>query len=177
MLDVEVLFKDPWLCLEIRRCSPIFISLAFAVSEVTMAARTWNAGRFDTNASHGTFDVEQRLLKMRRLSSISRLMDTAVGIPGTRIRFGADSVLGLVPILGDGAGALVGLYIVNEARRLGLPPEKLAKMVGNVAMDSIVGSVPLFGDLFDVYFKSHRRNVQIILDHFGVQPEELRRKQ
>ncbi|QCJ00774.1 DUF4112 domain-containing protein [Agrobacterium larrymoorei] len=141
-----------------------------------MAARTWNAGGFGASASRDAFDVEQRLLKLRRLSGISRLMDTAVGIPGTRIRFGADSVLGLVPVLGDGAGALVGLYIVNEARRLGVPPEKLAKMIGNVAMDSIVGSVPLFGDLFDVYFKSHRRNVQIILDHFGVQPEELRRK-
>lgn len=141
-----------------------------------MAARTWNAGGFGANASRDAFDVEQRLLKLRRLSSISRLMDTAVAIPGTRIRFGADSVLGLVPVLGDGAGALVGLYIVNEARRLGVPPEKLAKMIGNVAMDSIVGSVPLFGDLFDVYFKSHRRNVQIILDHFGVQPEDLRRK-
>ncbi len=141
-----------------------------------MAARTWNAGGVGANASRDAFDVEQRLLKLRRLSGISRLMDTAVGIPGTRIRFGADSVLGLVPVLGDGAGALVGLYIVNEARRLGVPPEKLAEMIGNVAMDSIVGSVPLFGDLFDVYFKSHRRNVQIILDHFGVQPEELRRK-
>ncbi|MFF2322871.1 DUF4112 domain-containing protein [Agrobacterium sp. NPDC058088] len=139
-----------------------------------MAARTWNAGGFGTNTSGSTFDVEQRLLKMRRLSRISRLMDTAVGIPGTRLRFGADSVLGLVPVVGDGAGALVGLYIVNEARRLGLPQDKLAKMIGNVAMDSIVGSVPLLGDLFDVYFKSHRRNVQIILDHFGVRPEELR---
>nr|WP_267890843.1 DUF4112 domain-containing protein [Xaviernesmea oryzae] len=115
-------------------------------------------------------------MKLRRLSGLSRLMDTAVGIPGTRIRFGADSVLGLVPLLGDGAGALVGLYIVNEARRLGVPPEKLARMIGNVAMDSFIGGVPLLGDLFDVYFKSHRRNVQIILDHFGVQPEELRRK-
>ena len=141
-----------------------------------MATRTWNAGGFGTKASSEASDLEQRLQKMRRLSSISRLMDTAVGIPGTRLRFGADSVLGLVPILGDGAGALVGLYIVNEARRLGLPREKIAKMIGNVAMDSVVGSVPLFGDLFDVYFKSHRRNVQIILDHFGVGPEELRRK-
>ncbi|OLP54407.1 hypothetical protein BJF92_19410 [Rhizobium rhizosphaerae] len=141
-----------------------------------MAERTWTAGGFDRNAASDTLGVEQRLLKIRRLSSIARLMDTAVGIPGTRVRFGADSVLGLVPILGDGAGALVGLYIVNEARRLGLPSEKLARMMGNLAMDSVVGSVPLLGDLFDVYFKSHRRNVQIILDHFGVQPEELRRK-
>ncbi len=141
-----------------------------------MAARAWNAGGFGANASSAAPDFEQRMQKIRRLSSISRLMDTAVGIPGTRLRFGADSVLGLVPVLGDGAGALVGLYIVNEARRMGLPREKLAKMIGNVAMDSVVGSVPLFGDLFDVYFKSHRRNVQIIIDHFGVQPEELRRK-
>ncbi|MDQ1184323.1 DUF4112 domain-containing protein [Agrobacterium larrymoorei] len=141
-----------------------------------MAARTWNAGGFGADASNDASDLERRLQKMRSLSSISRLMDTAIGIPGTRLRFGADSVLGLVPILGDGAGALVGLYIVNEARRLGLPREKIAKMIGNVAMDSVVGSVPLFGDLFDVYFKSHRRNVQIILDHFGVQPEDLRRK-
>ncbi|MEJ8308276.1 DUF4112 domain-containing protein [Agrobacterium larrymoorei] len=141
-----------------------------------MAARAWNAGGFDANAARDTHNLEQRLQKMRRLSGMSRLMDTAVGIPGTRFRFGADSVLGLVPILGDGAGALVGLYIVNEARRLGLPREKIAKMIGNVAMDTVVGSVPLFGDLFDVYFKSHRRNVQIILDHFGVQPEELQRK-
>lgn len=141
-----------------------------------MAARAWNANGFGANASRDADALELRLQKMRRLSRISRLMDTAVGIPGTRLRFGADSVLGLVPILGDGAGALVGLYIVNEARRLGLPREKIAKMIGNVAMDSVVGSVPLFGDLFDVYFKSHRRNVQIILDHFGVQPEELQRK-
>jgi len=141
-----------------------------------MAARAWNAGGFGASASSATPDFEQRMQKIRRLSGISRLMDTAVGIPGTRLRFGADSVLGLVPVLGDGAGALVGLYIVNEARRVGLPREKLAKMIGNVAMDSIVGSVPLFGDLFDVYFKSHRRNVQIIIDHFGVEPEELRRK-
>lgn len=141
-----------------------------------MAARTWNAGGFGANAGSDTSGLEQRLQKMRRLSSISRLMDTAVAVPGTRFRFGADSVLGLVPILGDGAGALVGLYIVNEARRLGLPKEKLAKMIGNVAVDSVVGSVPLLGDLFDVYFKSHRRNVQIILDHFRVTPEELRRK-
>lgn len=141
-----------------------------------MAAQAWNSGRFSANTSRDTDVLEQRLRKLRMLSSISRLMDTAVGIPCTRLRFGADSVLGLVPVLGDGAGALVGLYIVNEARRLGLPREKISKMIGNVVMDSVVGSVPVLGDLFDVYFKSHRRNVQIILDHFGVLPEELQRK-
>ena len=93
--------------------------------------------------------------------------DTAIAIPGTDIRFGADSVIGLVPGFGDAAGGLIGLYMVNEARKLGLPRHKLLKMVGNVGIDSLVGAVPLFGDVFDVYFKSHRRNARLILDHFA----------
>lgn len=135
-----------------------------------MATRTWDDG----NRQAFTEGAE-RLRRIRRLSGIARLMDTAIGIPGTRIRFGADSVFGLIPVIGDAGGALVGLYIVNEARRLGLPPAKLIQMLGNVAADSVLGSVPLAGDVFDLFFKSHRRNVQMILDHFGIHPDELRR--
>lgn len=141
-----------------------------------MATRTWNASRAAEGASDEFIDSAQRLRRLKRLSGIARLMDTAIGIPGTRIRFGADSIMGLVPLIGDGAGALVGLYIVNEARRLGLPREKLIRMVGNVAVDSVIGSFPLVGDVFDVYFKSHRRNVHMILDHFGIDRDELKRK-
>ncbi len=136
-----------------------------------MPARTWN----DAGNDRDFADAVERLRRLRRLSGIARLMDTAIRIPGTGIRFGADSVMGLVPVIGDASGALIGLYIVNEARRMGLPSEKLAQMVGNIAVDSLVGSVPLFGDVFDVYFKSHRRNVDIILQHFGLGPDDLRR--
>lgn len=136
-----------------------------------MAARTWDAASQDAFAGRA-----ERLRRLRRLSGIARLMDTAIGIPGTRIRFGADSVFGLIPLVGDAGGALVGLYIVNEARRLGLPPAKLTRMLGNIAADSIVGSVPLAGDVFDLFFKSHRRNVQMILDHFDIYPDELRER-
>lgn len=141
-----------------------------------MAAKTWNADGAKTHTSSDFIDHAERLRRLRRLSGIARLMDTAVGIPGTRFRFGADSIMGLVPLVGDGAGALVGLYIVNEARRLGVPREKLARMVGNIGVDAVFGSVPLVGDLFDVYFKSHRRNVNMIIDHFGIQDDELHRK-
>ncbi|MES5098511.1 DUF4112 domain-containing protein [Agrobacterium sp. BA1120] len=141
-----------------------------------MATRTWNASRAAEGASDEFIDSAQRLRRLKRLSGIARLMDTAIGIPGTRIRFGADSIMGLVPLIGDGAGALVGLYIVNEARRLGVPREKLIRMLGNVAADSVIGSFPLVGDVFDVYFKSHRRNVHMILDHFGIDRDELKRK-
>ena len=136
-----------------------------------MTARTWEAGRNETFA-----DRTERLRRLRRLSGIARLMDTAIGIPGTRIRFGADSVFGLIPLVGDAGGALVGLYIVNEARKLGLPPAKLTRMLGNVAADSVLGSVPLAGDVFDLFFKSHRRNVKMILDHFEIHPDELRER-
>ncbi len=141
-----------------------------------MATRTWNANRAAEGASDEFIDSAQRLRRLKRLSGIARLMDTAIGIPGTRIRFGADSIMGMVPLIGDGAGALVGLYIVNEARRMGVPREKLIRMVGNVAVDSVIGSFPLVGDVFDVYFKSHRRNVHMILDHFGIDRDELKRK-
>ncbi|MBB6509690.1 MULTISPECIES: DUF4112 domain-containing protein [Rhizobium] len=139
-----------------------------------MATKTWDAAseRF-TETDAGRID---RLRRLRRIHGVARMMDTAIGIPGTRFRFGADSIMGLVPLVGDAGGALIGLYIVNEARRMGVPNDKLAKMIGNLAVDSVVGSVPLAGDLFDVFFKSHRRNLNIVLDHFGVTADELRAK-
>jgi hypothetical protein len=150
--------------------------MSHTLSEDHMTARAWNAKETGPGMSKDFADSAERIRRLRRLSGIARLMDTAIGIPGTRFRFGADSIMGLVPVIGDGAGAMVGLYIVNEARRLGVPPDKLARMVSNIAMDAVVGSVPVVGDLFDVYFKSHRRNVDMIIDHFGIRQDELRGK-
>lgn len=122
------------------------------------------------------FDQEDRVRKLRRIHAIARLMDTAVRIPGTGIRFGADSIMGLIPGIGDAGGALIGLFIVNEARRLGVPNHKLVQMLGNIGLDTFGGSIPLLGDLFDIYFKSNWRNLEIVLDHFGITEDELRRK-
>jgi hypothetical protein len=111
--------------------------------------------------------------RLRRIAMLARMMDTAVAIPFTNIRFGADSVLGLAPGLGDVAGALISLVIVNEARRLGVPNDKLVRMLINVATDTFGGSIPVVGDMFDVYFKSNKRNVDIALDHFGLTRDEI----
>lgn len=118
-----------------------------------------------------TPDLTRRLA---RLNGLARLMDTAIQVPGTNIRFGADALIGLVPGIGDASGALIGLFIVNEARRLGLPKRKLARMVANLGVDATLGAVPLAGDLFDVYFKAHKRNIQIILDHFEMERRDLK---
>lgn len=134
----------------------------------------FSSGFSDRSFDAGVLDAV-KLRKIGRLVRLARLMDTAIRIPGVGIRFGADSVLGLVPVVGDASGALIGLYIVNEARRLGMPTDKLLQMAGNIGVDAVLGSVPVLGDVFDVYFKSHRRNVQMILDHFGVDAEQLKR--
>lgn len=119
------------------------------------------------------FTRTEKLRRLNRLRSVARVMDTALKIPGTNIRFGLDSIIGLVPGIGDAGGAAIGLFIVNEARKLGVPKRKLGRMAVNLATDAAFGTVPLVGDLFDVYFKSHRRNVQIVLDHFDLERADL----
>lgn len=112
------------------------------------------------------FSRSERIRRLKRISRLARVMDTAIRVPGIGVRFGADSLMGLIPGIGDAAGGLIGLFIINEARKLGLPRHKILQMVGNVGLDVAVGSVPLLGDVFDVYFKAHKRNANLILDHF-----------
>ena len=108
-------------------------------------------------------DLTARLARVRW---IARLMDSSIGLPGTRFRFGLDGLFGLAPVAGDAAGALVALYIVWEARRMGVPPTLLARMLGNIALDTLGGSVPLLGDLLDLTFKSNLRNVALLEEWF-----------
>ncbi|PWE54036.1 DUF4112 domain-containing protein [Metarhizobium album] len=117
----------------------------------------------------------EQITRLRRMRGLARLMDTAFRIPGTRISFGADSIVGLLPGFGDLAGAAVSLFIVMEAKKLGLPKQKLLQMLVNIGFDAAVGSVPLIGDVFDVYFKSNRRNVDLVLDHFDLTHADLDR--
>ena len=100
--------------------------------------------------------------RIARAVGLARLLDTSLRIPGTRIRFGLDPVLGLVPGLGDAIGALVGGYIVWAALRAGAPWLIVGRMLVNIAVDAIVGAVPAAGTLFDIVFKAHRRNAGML---------------
>ena len=102
------------------------------------------------------------------------MLDSAVRLPGTSITFGLDPILGLVPGLGDLAGAVLSGYIVLTAARLGAPKSVLAKMLLNLGTDALVGSVPVLGDLFDVGFRANIRNSELLDHHLG-QPEQARR--
>jgi hypothetical protein len=104
---------------------------------------------------------------MARITALARFLDGAFVVPGTNLRFGMDSVIGLVPGVGDAVSALLSSYIIWEARQLGLPRWKIARMVANVAFDTALGAIPVAGDVFDVFFRANQRNLRIIQDHLG----------
>lgn len=112
-----------------------------------------------------TFTGNRDWARIRRLERLAGLLDDRFRVPGTRWRFGFDSLIGLVPGIGDAAGAVLSLYIIVEAARLGVPKRKLARMLAHTGIDAVVGTVPIVGDLFDAGYKANRRNVSLAMDH------------
>jgi hypothetical protein len=100
----------------------------------------------------------------QRIEAMERLLEGVFHVPGVG-RVGLDSIIGLVPVLGDLVAAALGAYIVWEANNAGLPKWKLWRMAGNVAFDTAVGAVPVAGDVFDFLFKSNTRNLKIVKRH------------
>ena len=98
----------------------------------------------------------------RRVEAMEALLERAFPLPGTSRRFGLDSIVGLVPVLGDIVTAAMGAWMIWEARNLGMSRFQLARMSGNVAFDTVLGFVPLVGDVFDFVFKSNTRNLRIV---------------
>lgn len=104
-------------------------------------------------------------LVLRRLDRLASVLDSRFGIPGTRFRFGLDGLVGLIPGVGDALTNLVGLYVIIEAWRIGVPARLLVAMLANLGADFAIGSVPLVGDVFDLFFKSNTRNVDLLRRH------------
>lgn len=102
---------------------------------------------------------------LTKLQQLSHLMDKAFTIPGTNIRFGIDSIFGLVPVIGDTLSVAVSGYIYSFAQRAGVPWHKRMRMVWNIFIDWLIGLIPLLGDIFDVAFKANSKNVDIIMTH------------
>lgn len=114
------------------------------------------------------------LRHVERLRRVSRWMDEAVGVPGTRFRVGLDGVMGLlVPGAGDAVGGAVSVYAMYAAARLGAGPAVLLRMTLNIGLDALVGVVPFLGDLFDFAFKANRRNLRL-LEAFASDPRRTR---
>ncbi|MGA2289106.1 DUF4112 domain-containing protein [Bradyrhizobium sp.] len=119
--------------------------------------------RFDFGHSSanpfGNLTREQRLA---RLDALAKLLDIAFILPGTNIRYGIDGLINLIPVVGDIITTALSLWLVREARSLGAPWHVTARMLGNVAIQGVVGTVPIAGDAFDVLFRANMRNVRLL---------------
>ncbi|MBD2464295.1 DUF4112 domain-containing protein [Oscillatoria sp. FACHB-1407] len=104
---------------------------------------------------------------LQRVRVVGKLLDNAVPIPGTSYRVGIDPLLGLLPGGGDAVGFVLSAYIVLEALRFRLPKETIIRMGTNLLMDSVVGSVPILGDIFDVTWKANARNLALLEAHLA----------
>jgi hypothetical protein len=101
----------------------------------------------------------------RRIEGLERVLERAFTVPGINRQFGLDALVGLVPVAGDVVGAAMGLYLVWEARNLGMSKWQLARMTANVGFDTAVGAIPIAGDVLDFLFRSNSRNLKIIRKH------------
>jgi len=112
-----------------------------------------------------------KLATLQRLRKFSRLLDNAIAIPGTKFRVGLDPILGIIPGAGDFIGTALSAYIVLEAARMGIPKVSLGRMVSNIVLESVVGTVPVLGDLFDFAWKANTRNIELLETHLNISPE------
>ena len=100
-----------------------------------------------------------------RVEAMEKVLERAFVIPGINRPIGVDSIVGLVPVVGDIVTALMGAYIVWEARNLGMSKLQLTRMAANVGIDTALGAIPFAGDVFDFFWRSNSKNLKIIRKH------------
>src|SRR5262249_43923597 len=144
-----------------------------AASHVARMNNARHAHGYDASgfgaASHA-FAGRSRADRIARLDTIATLLDTAFVIPGTNIRFGLDGLIGLFPGIGDVVTTATSLWLVHEAHQLGAPGPVIMRMLANVALDGVVGAVPVFGDVFDVMWRANKRNMRLLRDWLDTEP-------
>lgn len=115
----------------------------------------------------------ERLATLNRIRKFSRLLDTAFRVPFTPFRIGWDPIIGLIPGLGDAIDTAMSAYLLFLAARFQLPRNVFGWMVFNIALEAVVGAIPLIGDLFDAYYKSNIRNLALLEQHLQATEPEL----
>lgn len=110
--------------------------------------------------------------QLAKLERLSHFMDKAFTVPGTSIQVGADSIIGLIPVIGDTLTISVSGYIYSFAKKAGVPWHKRMRMLWNIFVDWLIGLIPLAGDIFDVGFKANSKNVHIIKSHVANHQKE-----
>ena len=113
--------------------------------------------------------------KAQRLEKLAWVLDSIIPIPGTNWRIGLDGLIGLVPGVGDISAGVISTYILYQALRMGVPTMVVGRMLLNIVMESVIGVIPFFGDLFDFAFKANKRNVELLREYVD-QPDTVKRR-
>jgi hypothetical protein len=121
--------------------------------------------QFDQMAAALRIETSDPARIRQRVEMLETLLERSFVIPGINMPVGLDSIVGLVPVIGDAVTAAMGAYIVWEGRNLGMSKWQLWRMAGNVAIDTAIGAIPLVGDAADFVFRSNSRNLRIIKKH------------
>ena len=153
-----------------RPLGPVIDQEGREIPDPTLGAQFQNF-RFDFgHSSANPFANLTREQRLARLDAVAKLLDIAFIVPGTKIRYGIDGIIGLIPVVGDIIATALSLWLVREARALGAPWHVTARMLGNVAVQGVVGVVPVAGDAFDVLFRANMRNVRLLRRWMDKQP-------
>lgn len=118
-------------------------------------------------------NTDDPIVTLDRIRKFSHLMDSAFRIPVIGFRFGLDPIIGLIPGAGDLVSTAFSAYLIYLATRFRLPPQVLYKMILNISLEAVVGMVPLVGDLFDAFYKSNIRNLELLERHLMVVEPEI----
>jgi hypothetical protein len=124
-------------------------------------AGTFEAADFVSRVTAGMSHQE----RLNQVQFLARLMDEQFVVPGTRIRFGWDSILGVFPGFGDAITSAISLLIVHHAWQTGASPIVLARMLANIGLDFMLGAIPLVGDALDFAWKANRKNARLLEQH------------
>ncbi|MEX0300310.1 MAG: DUF4112 domain-containing protein [Kordiimonas sp.] len=109
--------------------------------------------------------IQEEQVRLRRVQALARWTDSWFSIPGTSFRFGLDAVVGFLPVFGDTLMLLVSLWVIMEAHRAGVPMRLKLKMLANVMLDWLIGSIPFVGDLFDIAWRANQRNADMFANY------------
>jgi len=117
----------------------------------------------------------RQLINQQVLKYLATWLDNVFVVPGTKLRFGLDPIIGLIPIVGDLATTIIALYIISAAAQMQVPKSTLARMGLNIVIDSVVGAIPLVGNIFDFAWKANALNLQLLERHANATSTERRR--
>ncbi len=137
-----------------------------------MSSNTENNADLNETLQKPESSNQDKIDKVSDVEALARLLDSRFTIPGFNMKFGIDSLIGLIPGIGDVLTAILGLYIIVRAMHLGASFLLIVRMLINLLVDMVLGAFPFLGDIFDLAFRSNSMNINMLVRHLEKKGEK-----